>query len=79
MASGWMRKTSCGKTGGFETVSRTYPWRVRLFINAIMFRSCSVSLVQIYVPSEAAKLTVSMLGELGVVQFKDVGHDLIIF
>lgn len=41
-----------------------------------MLRSCPVSLIQIYVPSEAAKLTVAMLGELGVIQFKDLNESV---
>lgn len=37
-----------------------------------MFRSEPMQLVQIIIPIESAHLTVSYLGELGLLQFKDV-------
>lgn len=37
-----------------------------------LFRSAEMSLVQIYLPTESAHATVSELGELGNIQFKDV-------
>lgn len=37
-----------------------------------LFRSAQMSLVQLYMPTESAHATVSELGELGAIQFKDV-------
>ena len=37
-----------------------------------LFRSATMSLIQLFIPSEVAHATVSELGELGNVQFKDV-------
>lgn len=37
-----------------------------------LFRSEPMQLVQIIIPIESAHLTVSYLGELGLLQFKDV-------
>jgi hypothetical protein len=37
-----------------------------------LFRSEEMSLVQLYIPSEIAQPTVTELGELGLVQFRDV-------
>jgi len=36
------------------------------------FRSEEMSLIQLYIPAEVAQPTVSELGELGLVQFRDV-------
>lgn len=41
-----------------------------------LFRSEDMSLVQLYVPSELAHASVSELGELGLVQFKDLNPDV---
>lgn len=38
-----------------------------------LFRSEEMSLVQLYIPSEIAQPTVTELGELGLLQFRDVG------
>ncbi len=37
-----------------------------------LFRSAAMSLIQLYIPAEVAYNTVTELGELGNVQFKDV-------
>lgn len=37
------------------------------------FRSEEMSLIQLYIPAEVAQPTVAELGELGLVQFRDVG------
>jgi V-type H+-transporting ATPase subunit a len=37
-----------------------------------LFRSEEMSLVQLYIPAEAAHASVAELGELGLVQFRDV-------
>lgn len=37
-----------------------------------LFRSASMSLIQLYIPAESVHATVTELGELGHVQFKDV-------
>jgi len=37
-----------------------------------LFRSEEMSLIQLYIPAEVAQPTVSELGELGLVQFRDV-------
>lgn len=37
-----------------------------------LFRSEVMSLIQLYIPSEVARATVSELGDLGLVQFRDV-------
>jgi V-type H+-transporting ATPase subunit a len=37
-----------------------------------LYRSATMSLIQLFIPSEVAHATVSELGELGNVQFKDV-------
>jgi hypothetical protein len=37
-----------------------------------LFRSATMSLIQLFIPAEVAHATVSELGELGNVQFKDV-------
>ena len=38
-----------------------------------LFRSEQMQLVQLIIPAEAAHDTISYLGELGLLQFKDVG------
>ncbi|KAF9106752.1 H(+)-transporting V0 sector ATPase subunit a [Mortierella sp. GBA35] len=40
------------------------------------FRSEEMSLIQLYIPSEVAQPTVSELGELGLVQFRDLNPDV---
>lgn len=40
-----------------------------------LWRSEEMQLVQLIIPSEAAHSTVSALGELGMLQFKDLNHD----
>lgn len=37
-----------------------------------MFRSQPMTLLQLYIPSEAAQITVAQLGQLGLLQFRDV-------
>ncbi|CAG8721242.1 23_t:CDS:2, partial [Acaulospora morrowiae] len=37
-----------------------------------LFRSEEMSLIQLYIPQETAQLTVAELGELGLIQFRDV-------
>ena len=37
-----------------------------------LFRSEEMSLIQLYIPSEMAQPTVAELGELGLIQFRDV-------
>lgn len=37
------------------------------------FRSEEMSLIQLYIAAEVAQPTVAELGELGLVQFRDVG------
>lgn len=37
-----------------------------------LFRSEEMSLIQLYIPAEVAQPTVAELGELGLVQFRDV-------
>ncbi|KAG5463573.1 MAG: V-type ATPase 116kDa subunit family-domain-containing protein [Olpidium bornovanus] len=41
-------------------------------VQSSLFRSEEMALVQLYIPSEVAQLTVSALGEMGVVHFRDV-------
>jgi V-type H+-transporting ATPase subunit a len=40
-----------------------------------LFRSETMSLIQLYIPSELAHPAVSELGELGMIQFKDLNAD----
>ncbi|KAI3624830.1 VPH1 [Malassezia furfur] len=40
-----------------------------------LFRSATMSLIQLYMPSESVHATVTELGELGTVQFKDLNPD----
>lgn len=37
-----------------------------------LFRSEQMSLIQLYIPSEMARDTISELGELGAIQFRDL-------
>ncbi|KAF9364518.1 H(+)-transporting V0 sector ATPase subunit a [Mortierella sp. NVP85] len=41
-----------------------------------LFRSEEMSLIQLYIPAEVAQPTVSELGELGLVQFRDLNPDV---
>lgn len=41
-----------------------------------LFRSASMSLIQLYIPSESVHATVTELGELGNVQFRDLNPDV---
>ncbi|KAF9586649.1 H(+)-transporting V0 sector ATPase subunit a [Lunasporangiospora selenospora] len=41
-----------------------------------LFRSEEMSLIQLYIPAEVAQQTVSELGELGLVQFRDLNPDV---
>ena len=41
-----------------------------------LFRSAAMSLIQLYIPVEGAHATVTELGELGNVQFKDLNPDV---
>lgn len=42
-------------------------------------RSAPMALLQIYIPSEAAHATIAELGDLGLVQFRDVNNILLFF
>ncbi|KAJ1896063.1 H(+)-transporting V0 sector ATPase subunit a [Kickxella alabastrina] len=44
-----------------------------------IFRSEVMSLVQLYIPSDVARYTVSQLGELGLVQFRDLNAEVTAF
>lgn len=41
-----------------------------------MFRSEEMSLAQLFIQPEAAYLSISELGETGIVQFRDVCHEI---
>jgi len=41
-----------------------------------LFRSATMSLIQLYIPSESVHATVTELGELGNIQFKDLNPDV---
>lgn len=44
-----------------------------------MFRPCKMALIQLYIPAEAAQPIVSELGDLGLVQFRDLNADVTMF
>jgi hypothetical protein len=44
--------------------------------DSTLFRSEEMSLIQLYIPAEVARPTVAELGELGMIQFRDVSQPL---
>lgn len=45
-------------------------------LDSSFFRSELMSLIQLYIPSEVAQPTVSELGEMGIIQFRDLNGDV---
>lgn len=58
-----------------KMASRAYAGSRADVNNESLFRSATMSLVQFYIPAEVAHSTVTELGELGNVQFKDVSRE----
>ncbi|KAG0274443.1 H(+)-transporting V0 sector ATPase subunit a [Linnemannia exigua] len=50
--------------------------RPRTMTESTFFRSEEMSLIQLYIPAEVAQPTVAELGELGLVQFRDLNPDV---
>jgi V-type H+-transporting ATPase subunit a len=44
-----------------------------------LFRSEEMSLIQLYIPAEVSQPCVAELGELGKVQFRDVGYSFLAY
>ncbi|RUS16492.1 V-type ATPase 116kDa subunit family-domain-containing protein, partial [Jimgerdemannia flammicorona] len=64
-----------------RTFKQPLPLLHRIVCNTTMptstlFRSEEMSLIQLYIPSEVAQPTVAELGELGLVQFRDLNPDV---
>jgi len=45
--------------------------------HSTLFRSEEMSLIQLYIPAEVAQQTIAELGELGLIQFRDVSVSLL--